>query len=85
MLNVRDTSELVQPYQSRGSHSTTPTFTCTAGNYVHNNGDAGLALMESFNADVSDNIFENNTYGVRISVGCSHNCFYKNVISDSVK
>ncbi|CAN0528963.1 unnamed protein product, partial [Scytosiphon promiscuus] len=56
-----------------------------AGNYVHHNGDAGLAMMESFNADVSDNVFESNTYGVRISVGCGRNVFAKNVISGSTK
>ncbi|CAN0465393.1 unnamed protein product, partial [Scytosiphon promiscuus] len=55
------------------------------GNYVHDNGDAGLAMMESFNADVSDNIFENNKYGVRFSVGCGQNIFSNNVISGSAK
>ena len=55
------------------------------GNYVHDNGDAGLAMMESFNADVSDNIFENNKYGVRFSVGCGRNVFSKNVITGSAK
>eukprot|EP00904_Undaria_pinnatifida_P009115 jgi/Undpi1/5333/HiC_scaffold_2.g00614.m1 len=55
------------------------------GNYVHDNGDAGLAMMESFNADVSNNVFENNKYGVRISVGCGHNVFSKNAISGSAK
>ena len=55
------------------------------GNYVHDNGDAGLAMLESFNADVSDNIFENNFFGVRFSVGCAYNVFSKNVISGSIK
>ena len=55
----------------------------TPGNYVHDNGDAGMAMLESFNADVSDNIFENNKFGVRFSVGCCHNVFSKNVISGS--
>ncbi|CAM9491122.1 unnamed protein product, partial [Laminaria digitata] len=55
------------------------------GNYVHDNGDAGMALMESFNADVSDNVFENNKYGVRMSVGCGDNVFSDNVISDSTR
>ena len=56
-----------------------------AGNYVHDNGDAGMAMMESFNADVSDNIFENNKYGIRLSVGCGRNVFSNNVISGSTK
>ncbi|CAM9147288.1 unnamed protein product, partial [Laminaria digitata] len=55
------------------------------GNYVHDNGDAGLAMMESFNAHVSDNLFENNKYGIRFSVGCGRNFFSKNVITGSAK
>ncbi|CAN0448441.1 unnamed protein product, partial [Ectocarpus fasciculatus] len=51
------------------------------GNYVHDNGDAGLAMLESFNADVSENTFENNKYGVRFSVGCADNVFSNNTIS----
>ena len=54
-------------------------------NYVHDNGDAGMTMMESFNADVSDNIFENNKYGIRLSVGCGRNVFSNNVISGSTK
>ena len=56
-----------------------------SGNYVHDNGDAGLAMLESFGAEVSDNIFENNKYGVRFSVGCGRNVFSKNVITGSTK
>lgn len=55
------------------------------GNYVHDNGDAGMALLESFNATVSDNIFENNKYGVRMSVGCANNVFSSNVFQNSTK
>ncbi|CAM9404971.1 unnamed protein product [Laminaria digitata] len=55
------------------------------GNYVHDNGDAGMAMLESFNADVSDNIFENNFFGVRFAVGCGHNFFSKNTFSGSKK
>ena len=58
---------------------------CFTGNYVHDNGDAGMALMESFNADVSGNTFENNKYGVRMSVGCANNIFYENVFDDATK
>ena len=42
-------------------------------------------MMESFDADVSDNLFENNKYGVRFSVGCGRNIFSKNVIKRSAK
>lgn len=66
-------------------HTSKPLIAFFPGNYVHDNGDAGLAMLESFDADVSDNIFENNKYGVRFSVGCGHNVFSKNVISGSAK
>lgn len=62
-----------------------PTLALAAGNYVHDNGDAGMAMLESFNADVSDNIFENNFFGVRFAVGCGHNFFSKNTFSGSKK
>ena len=42
-------------------------------------------MMESFNADVSDNVFENNKYGIRFSVGCGDNEFTNNIISGSSK
>lgn len=58
-------------------------FSSGPGNYVHDNGDAGMAMLESFNADVSNNVFENNKFGVRFSVGCGRNVFSKNVISKS--
>eukprot|EP00904_Undaria_pinnatifida_P005816 jgi/Undpi1/2364/HiC_scaffold_13.g05747.m1 len=54
-------------------------------NYVHDNGDAGLALLESFNADVSDNVFEDNKYGIRFSVASANNVFSDNVIRGSTK
>lgn len=44
-----------------------------------------MALMETFNADVSNNIFENNKYGVRLSVGCADNVFSNNLVSESTK
>lgn len=56
-----------------------------AGNNVHDNGDAGLAMLESFNTVVSDNTFKNNKYGVRMSVGCGNNTIRKNIISGSTK
>lgn len=43
------------------------------GNHVHNNGDAGLAVLESFYMDVSNNVFNNNRYGIRFSVGSGYN------------
>lgn len=54
-------------------------------NLVYNNADAGLAMMESFNADVRRNKFKRNKYGIRLSVGCADNVFRKNVIRKSTK
>ena len=70
--------------------SNAPYSTCVAldhhiDNYVHDNGDAGMALMESFNADVSNNVFDDNKYGVRLSVGCADNVFSNNDITGSSK
>lgn len=44
-----------------------------SGNHVHNNGDAGLAVLESFYMDVHDNVFKDNRYGIRFSVGAGYN------------
>jgi len=55
------------------------------GNYVHDNGDAGMAFLESFNASVSNNTFENNNYGIRFSVGSADNIFTDNVMLNSSK
>lgn len=55
------------------------------GNYVHNNSDAGLAILESYYANVSDNVFEGNKYGIRFSVGSNDNVFHDNIIDDSSK
>lgn len=43
------------------------------GNHVHSNGDAGLAVLESFYMDVNNNVFKNNRYGIRFSVGSGYN------------
>eukprot|EP00904_Undaria_pinnatifida_P012534 jgi/Undpi1/8410/HiC_scaffold_25.g10878.m1 len=52
-------------------------------NDVHDNADAGLALLESFDADVSGNTFQDNKYGIRLSVASADNVFSKNEISGS--
>lgn len=41
--------------------------------------------MEVFNAKVSQNTFEDNKYGIRLSVGCADNVFSNNKINDSKK
>lgn len=43
------------------------------GNHVHNNGDAGLAVLEAFYMDVNNNVFKNNKFGIRFSVGSGYN------------
>ena len=53
-------------------------LTFCADNYVHDMQGSGLALMESMNADVHDNIMENVMYGVRLSVGSAGNNIYDN-------
>ena len=40
---------------------------------------AGMAIMESFDADIHDNTFSNVKYGIRISVGGGNNNVYDNV------
>lgn len=57
--------------------------TSISDNYCHDNGDSAFAMMESFNADVSDNVFENNKYGIRLSVGTADNEFSNNLITGS--
>ncbi|CAN0397213.1 unnamed protein product, partial [Hapterophycus canaliculatus] len=52
-------------------------------NYVHDNADAGLALMESFGADIHDNIIENCKYGIRLSLGSAYNNIYDNSFDGS--
>ena len=41
--------------------------------------------METFDTKVSNNVFEDNKYGIRLSVGCADNVFSNNVITDSSK
>ncbi|CAM9124777.1 unnamed protein product [Ascophyllum nodosum] len=49
-------------------------------NNVHDMQDAGVALLESSDAEVYGNTFSNLKFGVRISVGGSNNEIYYNVI-----
>lgn len=61
----------------------TPCEPPLSGNYVHDNGDAGMALLESFGAMVENNTFVNNKYGVRFSVGCGNNKWINNDLRNS--
>lgn len=53
-------------------------------NYVHDNRDAGITLLESSWATISDNIFERNLFGTRISVGSKENTFASNSFSENL-
>lgn len=57
----------------------------TLDNYVHDNGDAGIALLEVSDCEISHNYFKDNKYGIRLSVGCCDNFIYNNEFSDSSK
>ncbi|CAN0103811.1 unnamed protein product, partial [Hapterophycus canaliculatus] len=51
------------------------------GNYVHDMQDSGMALMESMDADIHDNTFEDVKYGIRLSLGCARNRIYRNTFA----
>ena len=57
---------------------------CWAGkdNAVYDMQDAGLAILESFDADIHDNTFTNVKYGIRISLGGGNNNVYDNVFDE---
>ena len=46
---------------------------------VYDMQDAGMAILESFDADIHDNTFTNVKYGIRISLGGGNNNVYDNV------
>lgn len=64
--------------QLRLSTKPTPGITDLPSTYVNDNGDVGLAMMMLFNADVSDIVFDQNKYGVTLSVGSGRNVFSSN-------
>lgn len=55
---------------------------CDADNYVHDMNSAGIALMESMNASIYNNVVEDVMYGVRLSVGASGNKIYDNTFDN---
>lgn len=40
-----------------------------------------MALMESMDADIHDNTFEDVKYGIRLSLGCARNRIYRNTFA----
>ena len=47
--------------------------------------DAGIAILESFDAQIYDNTFEDVKYGVRISLGGGNNYVHDNVFKGCSK
>lgn len=52
------------------------------GNTVYNMQDAGLAMLESFDAKIHDNTFTDVKYGIRISLGGANNEVYDNTFEN---
>lgn len=48
-------------------------------NNVHDMQDAGIAILESFDAEIYDNSFTNVRFGIRISLGGGNNQVHDNV------
>lgn len=58
-------------------------FAIVKNNYAHDNLDAGITLLESSWATVTENVFERNAFGTRISVGSKENFFGYNQFSNN--
>ncbi|CAB1099946.1 MEP1 [Ectocarpus sp. CCAP 1310/34] len=52
------------------------------GNKIWNMPDAGIALLESFNADIHDNEIDGVQFGIRMSLGSGGNSVYDNEFND---
>lgn len=50
-----------------------------ADNNVHDMDDAGIAILESFDAEIYSNNITNVVYGIRISLGAGNNQIFDNV------
>ncbi|CAN0151476.1 unnamed protein product [Ascophyllum nodosum] len=57
--------------------------TIVTRNHVHSNSNAGLAVLESFYMNVHHNVFKDNLYGIRFSVGAGYNWIHDNIIGSS--
>lgn len=51
---------------------------CGTDNYVHDMQDAGIAILESFDSEIYNNVFVNVKYGIRISLGGGNNYVHDN-------
>lgn len=54
-----------------------------AGNHVHDNNGAGIAVFDSFGNTIRDNTLTDNLFGLRSSVGSHDNTYSGNVITRS--
>ena len=54
-------------------------------NVVYDMQDAGIAIIESFDADIHDNTFTNVKYGILISLGGGNNAVHGNVFDTCSK
>ena len=52
------------------------------GNTISNMQDAGIAMLESMNADIHDNSIDGAQYGIRMSLGSAGNNVYENTFND---
>lgn len=52
------------------------------GNYIHDIQDGGITIMESFNADIYDNIVKDVDFGVRITLGGGRNFVHDNLLDN---
>ncbi|CAM9219249.1 unnamed protein product, partial [Sphacelaria rigidula] len=59
-------------------------FAVVQNNYVHDNRDAGITLLEYSWATVTNNTFQRNLFGTSISVGSQENVFVSNRFSENV-
>lgn len=53
-----------------------------ADNVIYNMQDAGIALLESMNADIYNNAFNSVKFGIRLSLGSSDNYVHENTFED---
>lgn len=53
-----------------------------AGDVTTNMQDAGIALMESFDADVHDSFIDRTEFGIRMNMGAGDHKVYDNVFND---
>ncbi|CAM9916779.1 unnamed protein product, partial [Laminaria digitata] len=51
-------------------------------NVIYNMKDAGIAMLESFNAEIYDNDIRGVKYGIRISLGGGDNYVHDNLFED---